>query len=136
MITQNRLQIRIGRRNGLDVKCLDQDIQYIRRDKGRQSGTQPDVLDSQVQQGKEDRHRLLLIPREDHGQRQIIDADAEGVGQGHSNLARRWGQIFILDILDKDQELRMRPKTSSGNRRNVKSKDLTLILLILRQVFL
>ena len=58
---------------GLMLKFFTRKVQHVGRHKGRQAGSQADVLNTKIQQGQQNGHRLLFVPGQDHGQRQIID---------------------------------------------------------------
>ena len=62
-VLEQHLQICLRRGDGGDAEVLDQIVQHIGRDERRQSGTETDIFDAQVQQRQQNAHRLLLIPR-------------------------------------------------------------------------
>jgi hypothetical protein len=59
---QDRRQVLLRRLDGHDVELVDQHVQHGRGDEGRKVGTEPHVLDAQVQQRQQDGHGLLLEP--------------------------------------------------------------------------
>ena len=60
--TECCLQIRFCRSDRADVEVLHQEVEDVGGEVGRQGGPELDVLDSQVQERKEDDMGLLLVP--------------------------------------------------------------------------
>lgn len=84
---QYRLQVLLRRgRNRPDAKGGDKEAENCRADEGRQGRPKPDVLDAEREQGQKDGGGFLLIPRDDHGERQLVHAAVEGFGQGQRDL--------------------------------------------------
>ena len=98
MLAQNRLHIGFDRGDRGDVEVLHQEVEHVGGDEGRQRRPELDVLDPQVQQGQQDDHRLLLVPGEDHRERQVVDAALEGARQGHGDLDGRVGVVALADV--------------------------------------
>ena len=73
-------------------------MQHIRREERRQRRPEANVLDAKVQQGQQDAHGLLLVPREHHGQRQLVHAAAERVGQREGDLNGAVGVVALPDV--------------------------------------
>ncbi len=63
-------------------------VQHIRRDKGRERGTEPDILDAEIQKRQQDTHCLLFVPGKNHGKREFVDAAAESLRQSDCNTDR------------------------------------------------
>ena len=83
---------------GLMSKCFHQRVEHVRSQKRRQRGAQADVFDPQVQQCKQNAHRLLFVPGYDQGQRQVVDRHVEGFGQGRGDLDGRIGVVALAGI--------------------------------------
>ncbi len=97
-LSEYRLQVLVGRRDRLDVEVLHQHVEHVRRHEGRKRRAEPDVLDPEGEQGEQDRHGLLLVPGEDHGQGQLVHAHAEGLREGHGDLDGRVGVVALAHV--------------------------------------
>ena len=72
------------RRSDLIPKVSTSTPQHVRRDERGQGRPKADVLDAEVEQGQQDRDGLLLVPRQDHRERQTVHVGLEGVGKGRA----------------------------------------------------
>ena len=64
-VVDNRMK-RFENDKTIDAEFIDQDIERRGSYERRQTGSQADVLDAQVQQRQEHCNCLLLVPGEDH----------------------------------------------------------------------
>ena len=97
-LPQNRLHIRLNRGYRRDVEVFNQEVEHIGGDESRQRWSELDVLDAEVEQGQEDYNRFLLVPGEDHRERQVVDAAFESACQGHCYLDGRVGVVALTYI--------------------------------------
>lgn len=67
-----------GDGDGCDGIVLHEVLQHIGRQEGRERRAEADIPDAEVQERQQDADGLLLIPRQDHGKRQIVHAAVEG----------------------------------------------------------
>ena len=95
---QRRLQVRIHRGDRADVEVLNQEVENVGGDVGRQRRAELDVFDPQGEEGEEDHMGLLLIPGEDERERQFINPAVEGAGQGQGDLYGRVGVVALPDV--------------------------------------
>ena len=59
---------------------------------------EPDVANAQVQQRQQNRHGLLLIPRQDQRKRQVVHAAVERLGQRQGDLDGGVGVVALPDV--------------------------------------
>ena len=69
LVVKARLDIGLGGTNRLDGEILDQDIQHGGGNNCGQRWPEANVLDTQVQQRKQNGHCLLLVPGQDDRKR-------------------------------------------------------------------
>ena len=91
-------KVGLGSGYGANAVVVHQHLQHARAHERRKRGAQVDALDAQVQQREQDAHRLLLVPREHHGKRQVVHAAAEGIRKRESNLDRAVGVVALADV--------------------------------------
>ena len=77
---------------------VHQHLQHARAHERRKRGAQVDALDAQMQQREQDAHRLLLVPGEHHGKRQIVHTATESIRQRERDLDRTVGIVALADV--------------------------------------
>ena len=81
LLFEKLFQILLRGGDGSNAEILYEVVQHIGRNERRQRGAKANILDPQIQQRQQNAHRLLLIPRKNHGQRQIVHAAVERLRQ-------------------------------------------------------
>ena len=66
---------------GLDAEGIHQHVHDVRRDESGKSGTQHDVLHTEVQQRQQHQHRFLLVPGDIERQGKTVDIGTECIRQ-------------------------------------------------------
>jgi hypothetical protein len=83
-----------------DTSVIAQNVQYAGRDECREFWTQHDILHAKVQQGKEDKRRLLLVLCNVIGDRQLLDPNTRCLGKRLRYNNQRAAVIALAGIDD------------------------------------
>lgn len=100
---QNCLQILFRGGGGVNGEVLNQVRRHVGGQEGGQRGAEVDIFDTQMQQGQQDAHCLLLVPGQHQGQRQVIDAASEGLRQSNRHLDGAVGIVALTHVHDPGQ---------------------------------
>ena len=100
---QQHLQILLRGGDGSNAEILYKVVQHIGRNERRQRGAKANILDSQIQQRQQNAHCLLLIPRKNHGQGQIVHAAAERLRQGQRDFDSSVSVVALAHVHEPRQ---------------------------------
>jgi len=101
MLAENSLQILCRGGDGGYIEVLHQEVEDVGGDKSRQAGSEFDVFDTEVQQGRQGRqddYSLLFVLGQAAAQRQVINPALEGTGQSYGNLDGTVGDVALSNV--------------------------------------
>lgn len=103
LLFEKLFQILLRGGDGSNAEILYEVVQHIGRNKRRQRGAKANILDSQIQQRQQNAHCILLIPRKNHGQRQIVHAAAERLRQGQRDFDSSVSVVALAHVHESRQ---------------------------------
>ena len=103
LLFEKLFQIFLRGGDGSNAEILYEVVQHIGRNERRQRGAKANILDPQIQQRQQNAHCLLLIPRKNHGQGQIVHAAAERLRQGQRDFDSSVSVVALAHVHEPGQ---------------------------------